>query len=549
MSRWGRHRSRGVIAAGAVAVVAAVAGIAVLIAGRDDADSTQNGEAQPVAYREAVAGTWRRLNPLFAEPDSVDEDVTALVFSSLLRTGPDGAPVPDLAAELPTISEDGLTYVFRLRDATWHDGELLSSADVAFTIAAIQDPDFQGLPELAELWANVTVDTPDPLTVVFQLQQPYAPFAARAATIGILPAHLLGDLSATQLAGSAFNLQPVGSGPFRVESIDSGEGIFSAFEGYYNGEPQLDRIALDFYEDEEGALRAISGGDADALFLRDNVTADTLGIMREVPRTALTVFDGDAYLILYLNNNQAAFFLDPRVRQAISLALNRDSFAGSLFAGLARTSSSAVMPGSWAYEPEYDRTAPNLDEARRLLGDAGWQVSEQSGVLTREGTEFRITLRTDDDPTRVALADGVAEQLGAIGIRATIASTTLSVLESDFLVPREYDAAIAGWDQGPDPDPYAGWHSSQIGSAGLNFASFEDLVVDELITRARTSVDEVVREDFYGQFQEKWDELTPSVVLLYPQYLFAHPDGLEGLTEGALTSPAQRYFGIERWRR
>jgi ABC-type transport system substrate-binding protein len=142
-------------------------------------------EAEPKrggVYVEGVAGVPSRINPIFATFNTVDADLSALVFSSLVRLGPKGGIEPDLAASWK-VSPDGLTYVFQLRRGLyWHDGTPLDAEDVVFTIHLIQSSDFQGDPMLAELFREVEVSAPDPSTVQFRLSEPFAPFLAQGAT-------------------------------------------------------------------------------------------------------------------------------------------------------------------------------------------------------------------------------------------------------------------------------------------------------------------------------------------------------------------------------
>ena len=254
------------------------------------------------------------------------------------------------------------------------------------------------------------------------------------------------------------------------------------------------------------------------------------------------------YNVLYLNNAQAALFQDPVVRRAISLALDREGLGNRIFGGAAEPSSSPVTPGTWAYVKAHDTAQANTARARKLLEEAGWKAHPTTGILVKDGGEFRFTIRTDNDSARVQLATEVAQQLEPLGIRATVASTTFAVLRRDFLQERQYEAALAGWDQGADPDPYFGWHSSQMGTAGLNLANFEDIVSDELIAKGRTTNDMEVRKDAYQQFQDVWAEQSPSVILGYPKSLYAHTDSLKGVTQGVLFTAAQRFYDVQKWR-
>ena len=120
--------------------------------------------------------------------------------------------------------------------------------------------------------------------------------------------------------------------------------------------------------------------------------------------------------------------------------------------------------------------------------------------------EFRFTIRTDNDPTRVAVANEIARELEPLGIRATVASTTFRCLRRDFLQDRKYDAAVTGWDQGPDPDPYFGWHSSQTGPGRAQPRELRGRGFRRPYREGATNDDVDVRKDVYTQFQEVWGQ-------------------------------------------
>lgn len=501
-------------------------------------------------YVEVVPGTWQRINPLYASLNDVDQDLVALVFSGLVRLTPDGGVEPDLAESLPTVSADGRTYTFRLRSGLrWHDGEPVTSYDVAFTIRQVADPGYRGDPLLAEAWQTVKVDTPDERTVVLELEAPSAPFLARYATLGILPEHRLRGLTADALFDAPFNAAPVGTGPYRLVSLSSSEAVLEANPDYHLGRPRLDRLRFLFVSDTAAAIRAFRSGEADGVLLREplgesqRVELERLtGVQRLVPQRA-------AYLVLYLNNALANSFADQRVRQALSYAVDRAAVVRDALGGAATPSASPIPPGSWAYDPSFDRPVRDVERARQLLGEAGWRPHPTTGTLVREGVEFRVTIRTDNDPVRVAVAETLARQLDEVGIRATVASTTFAVLRRDFLQQRRYELALAGWDQGADPDPYFAWHSSQMGTAGLNIANFSDAVVDRLLETARTTNDLAIRRDMYRQLQEVWQTTVPSLVIAYPRYTYLLRNGIEAKVPELLPTPAQRFLRIAEWSR
>src|SRR3990167_1323194 len=165
---------------------------------------------------EGQVGSARFINPILTISQA-DEDISKLVYSGLMRSLPDGI-IPDLAQSYE-ISEDGTTYTFTLREgATFHDGTPVTADDVLFTVAAAQNPDIKS-PRRAD-WDGVQVSSPDARTVVFKLAHAYAPFIENAA-LGILPKHVWKDVPAAEFPFSPANTRPIGSGPFRIETVST----------------------------------------------------------------------------------------------------------------------------------------------------------------------------------------------------------------------------------------------------------------------------------------------------------------------------------------
>ncbi|MEO8538545.1 MAG: peptide ABC transporter substrate-binding protein [bacterium] len=525
-----------------VAVVAAAGALALRVSGNEGVVLTGGS-----SYVEGVSGTWQRVNPLFAPANEVDADLSQLVFSGLVRLAPDGQVIADLA-DVPQVTDEGRTYTFKLRkNLSWHDGQPVTSRDVSFTVRTLTDGDFGGDQSLAEGWRGAQIETPDDQTFIVHLRQASAPFLARSATIGIVPEHLLGSVAVKDLEDAPFNAAPVGTGPYKVESLDSREARLVANPQYHLGKPEVDHLTLRFYTDDASATRALQSGDVRGLLLRGEVTQGQLNDLAQIKDTKVDQLERSAQVLMYLNTTNT-LFRDQRVRQAISLGINRKAIVEKEFLGAATASVSPVAPNTWAYVAEYDKADQDLSQARTLLQEAGWVASPTTGILTKAGQEFRFTIRVDNDPVRFAIANEIAGQLTTLGIRASVASTTFTVLNLDYLVPRRYEAALATWEQGPDPDPYFGWHSSQMGTAGLNLANFEDPVTDELISKGRTSNDVEVRKDSYRQFQEIWQDLVPGVIVAYPHAVYAHADGLKNITTGVLFAGSTRFADVQKWR-
>ena len=511
-------------------LAALVGGIAALTAGwlAFGGDSPDRARQR---YVEGVVGSPDRVNPLLAGANRVDADLAALIFSGLTRLDGDGAPLPDLA-ERWEITPDGRTYTFHLRrDVFWHDGERFDAGDVAFTIGLLQDPDFTGTPDLAARWAIVQLLPVDEQTLILRLPEASASLLTQTA-IGILPEHLLAGAGAATLADAGFNRAPVGTGPYRLVRLDRDRARLERHTGYHLGIPQLEQLELRFHPDGAALTSAIEDGAVDGALI------DIAGPIGETHR--LLPLTEAGYLVLYINNRRAPLD-DAGLRRALVSAV--DPAEAPLAAGAGLPGEGPIVPGSWAYTP---LRLPNPVAAGALFDAAGWP-RDDDGRRSSEGVPLALEIATGDDPRRVALARLAAEQLRARGVSVELVVLPAERLFRERLEPRDFELLLFGWQQGADPDPYSAWHTSQI-AAGQNVAGFNDPASDRLLEAARATVDVAERLELYARFGERFVLAAPSLVLLYPQRLYALPRDLRGVDRGLLFTPASRFRDIHLWR-
>ena len=498
-----------------------------------------------VSYSEGVSGTVSRINPLFDSFNAVDSDVSALVFSGLTRLGPDGAVQPDLA-ESWDISDDGLTYTFHLRQrVTWHDGQPFTADDVVFTYNAIQDPAFKGDPDLGELFRNVTVTKVDDSTVSLRLVQPFAPLLARLA-VGILPAHLLDGLDAEGLYSAAFNQQPLGTGPFQVTEVASDHVDLAANSSYYFGEPSIDRFELRLYPDDASLLKALKQNEVQGAFFRTslssvdryNLATNHAWEVLQLPSTISTV--------LFFNNTEPPLE-DKNIRQALAYATDRAKIIIDSANDQGVLANSAIPNGTWAYSAVLDRYPFDPAEAGRLLDEDGWTLQE-NGVRANNGQELRLTIVTNDDPQRLAIAQAVAEGWSAIGIPTEVSTQGPTTLLQDTLTPRLFLVALYGFDSGPDPDPYPGYHTSQARPGGNNLSGFSNPEADLILQNARQTSDPADRLSLYRQFQEIFASELPTLPLFQRTYTYVIDRHLENVGLPVLFDSSSRFVNVREWR-
>lgn len=211
---------------------------------------------------EGVIGAPQLINPLLATTDT-DVALTTLVYSGLMKDTIDG-PTTDLASSY-NISPDGTVYTFILpTKLAWSDGKPLTSADIAFTI------ELESRLNPLSYWRTISVDTPNPTTVVLTLPRPDSDFLSRA-TLGIMPAHIWSTVPDEALTTAPENLKVVGSGPFKVVAVTTENEITTSLtlkrnEHYAHRRPYITKYRFSFFANEQELQEALRDGSIDIAF-------------------------------------------------------------------------------------------------------------------------------------------------------------------------------------------------------------------------------------------------------------------------------------------
>jgi len=514
--------------------------------------TSQSEDAHTSRWVEGVIGGANQINPLLAEANSTDADLVALIFNGLIRIDGDGTPLPDLA-ERWELTPDGRTYTFVLRDdIAWHDGPPVTTTDVAATIAYLQDPDFSGNLSLAAEWAPVDVFVIDERTVLLRLPDPSADFLTRLA-VGILPAHLFEGIAAADLATARANARPIGTGPYRLTSLNSERAQLERNTSYHRGAPHIEQLELRFYANATRQLEALAQGEIDAALRGEQPDPREGEVILAREELLATPLIRHAFTVLYLNNQRAPLD-NVALRRAIAASIDPTQIIRT--AGVrGLPGEGVIVPRSYLKlpEPEPNAAATITPTADTPLPDAvdAWAAAgyapNAAGRLERDGVMLSLELVTNADPARIRLAEAVADALDTAGVSIEVTPLPASDLLDRRLVPRDYELALFGWEANTDPDPYLGWHTSQISESGRNIAGYQDAASDALLEAARVTVDTGERRELYAAFEARFAERAASVILAYPSRLYVHPGNVEGFTPGLLFSPADRFRDIQLW--
>ncbi|MEK7170298.1 MAG: peptide ABC transporter substrate-binding protein [Patescibacteria group bacterium] len=504
--------------------------------------------------REGIIGSPRFVNPLLSLSNA-DRDLTTLVYSGLLRPTLDGRLVPDLAEGFK-ISEDGMSYTFRLRnDATFHDGKSVTADDVVFTIQKAQDPALKS-PKRAN-WEGVSVEKKDDRTIVLTLKQPYAPFLENT-TLGILPKHLWKDAGSEQFPFSPFNLDAVGSGPYTVAKMTrNASGIplsfeLSAFKDYAQGAPYIKRIFVYFYQSEKDLLAALARGEIGSVNTVTPQAAKGLEAQGfRIERTPLPRVFG-----VFFNQNQASVLAEKAVRQALALATDKKAVVDMVLFGYGVPIDSPIPPLILRQDSvEVTVAAERIAQANALLDKAKWVKNATTGMRERtkgkgkdaQTETLSFTLATGDVPELRESAELLKDMWRNIGVDVRVAVFESGDLNQNIIRPRKFDALLFGEIIGRDLDLFAFWHSSQRNDPGLNIAMYTNSKVDKWLEEARKTTDEERRIANYTSAIATITADAPAIFLYSPEFIYVLPKALKGFTLNRTTIPSERFLDVEHW--
>jgi peptide/nickel transport system substrate-binding protein len=503
-------------------------------------------------YSEALVGKFQRLNPILDYYNPADRELNRLLYSRMITFEERGIPKLELV-ETYGISQDGTIYNITLRpDVKWHDGKPLTTDDILFTINMIRDGDGVVPDDIRSFWTAIDVKTLSETTIQFRLEEPFAPFLDYLS-FGILPEHLLGNLSFEQMIDSSFNLQPVGSGPYKFEGLITENNqikgvVLKVNQDYFEKPPLIDQMVFRYYDTSSDALKAFQDG---LVLGISKVDSSILGDVLVNPDLSLYTAREPRLTLIFLNhkNLEVPFFQDVNVRKALLSGLNRQKMIDKVFFSQAIIADGPILPGTWAYYEGIQPVAFDSNLATQLIKDAGYVLGgENSTVRVKDGVEFRFELLYPDDDVHRQLAEMIQQNWEALGISVNIRGVAYSELINSYLNPRSYQAALIDLDLSltPDPDPYPFWDQVQA-TGGQNYSQWDNFVASDYLEQARITTNLIDRSLFYRNFQVVFEEDLPALPLFYPVYNFALSSQIQGVTVGPLFDTSDRFLTVKNW--
>ncbi len=476
-------------------------------------------------YIEGIVGQPALINPVNASSE-VDQDLVTILFSNLLQL-----------TESYRISDDNRTWIISLKkDLLWDDGQKLTADDVVFTIQTIQDPNANS-PAYND-WRDVLVERLDENEIRLTLKTPYAFFMDNLKALRPIPKHIFADIPITNFRLSNYNLEPVGSGPYKYFSFEKERSGFITkyqFEinpKFHGEKPYIENLSFRFFNNtddlinslNQGSTMAVGGLDIDVI---EKIKRDTEKFQINIPR----------YYALFFNLSDASPLIrNKEVRWALSLATDKNKIVSSALHNGAMIINGPIFPGLEGYNQEfYKKDTFDIEEAKKTLAGAGLKSTSTIDLVVP-----RISFLTDT-------ANIIKENWEVLGLKVNLITVDPSEVVSQYIKTRNYSAIIFGNILKSNPDIHSFWHSNERFYPGLNLSLYNNKEVDSLLESIQKENSPSTRQKKLTSLQQKITEDQPAIFLFSPSYYYMTTKNLNGFKPSFLASANDRFTDINKW--
>ena len=437
-----------------------------------------------------------RLNPILAN-DSASSEISDWLFNGLFKYDKNGNPIVDLAQSYEF--KDQTTLIIKLKEnVLWHDNTKFTAKDVIFTYEKIIDP--KVFNSIKSNFQQVkSVKALDDYTIEVIYSQAYFK-AIETWMVGILPYHLL--KCEENLMTSCFNQNTIGTGSDKLKEFKQGQDIeLIANDKYFEGRPNIDKILYQFLPDPNTSFLYLKQKKLDLGGLTP------IQIDRQIDndfKNKFTIIQKPSFAYSYLGFNlKNEKFKDIRIRQALSLAINRQEMVDILFFGYGKICNGPFLPDSFAYNENIKPITQDINKAKALLKDAGY---DENNPFT-----FELVTNTGND-TRINAAQILQYQLEKTGVKMSIKVMEWQAFLNTVVHPKKFQAVLLGWSLALMPDAFPLWHSSSSKLGGFNLVSYENEKVDKLIEQGSTTIN---RDELGNIYKEIFKIITDDLPYLF----------------------------------
>ena len=400
-------------------------------------------------------------------------EVNDLIYSRLVRQDDAGQPSPELATSW-TSNADATEWTLTLQpDVTFHDGSAFDAADVAYSLSRIEDPELAS-PVSAVLGFIDRVEVVDPMTVKILLEAPHAglPILLLDYRVRVIP----------EGSGPTIEDNPIGTGPFKVESFDpEGTTRLVANENYWEGRPLLDAIQFTAIPDSEARNQAMLAGQLDL----NTITRDQMASYADNPAFQVQSFPSGGWFGIVFRTDTAPFD-NPLVRRALRIAVDRQAMM-TLMVGETGGTVGCDTPVRADDPFRANLDCPqDIEGAKALLAEAGYP----------DGIDIEL-VTSDLEPGMVRFAEVYQAQVAPAGIRVSLKLAPADGYWDDVWMTAP--ASVTSWGERPaDQILNEAWRTG----SSWNESYYANAAYDQVLDQARASLDETASRALYVQAQE-----------------------------------------------
>jgi len=440
-----------------------------------------------------------RLNPILAT-DSSSSEIANFIFNGLVKYDKDSKEiVGDLAEKF--YFEDNTTLIFELKKGVkWHDGELFSAKDVLFTYETLISDNVSS-PYSAGFRFVENVSILNDYKIKVRYKKAYFK-ALETWMMGILPQHILKDEK--NLMNSKFNTNPIGTGAYKLERLEYSKNIIlSAFDEYFEGRAKIDKISFHVIADPMTRFLMLKSSQIDI------GSVEPMAYERQLHKDffeKFNIYEKISLSYTYLGFNlRKKKFQNPKVRQALSLAIDRKELVKILFFEHAKVCTGPFLPGSVAFNKDVTVPTQDIKEAKRLLEEAGYDEENPF--------EFEI-VTSNSSSIRPYAAQILQYQLKKAGVVVNLRVMEWQAFLNMVVFPHKFDTVLLGWGLSPTPDPYLFWHKDSDKKGGFNLIGYNNPKVNRMIEESQSMIDR-------KELGKKWREMFKIITQDNP-YLFLY---------------------------
>ncbi|AKM77870.1 MAG: Extracellular solute-binding protein [Candidatus Wolfebacteria bacterium GW2011_GWC2_46_275] len=483
-------------------------------------------------YVEGIVGQPIYINPIFAENNNPDNDLSQLFFANMRAI-----------AEKVEMGEDGRTFTIRLKgDIAWQDNQPLTADDIIFTLQLIQDPDVGS--SLAAAWKGVQINRISERELQIIAPTTYSFFENTLLSLQPIPKHLFESIPPANIRLSDYNREPIGSGPYKFDSFEKRrDGFITQItakknDKYFGNHAYIETLIVRFYQNEPDAVEALNDGDIDGMAIIDPKNFDGVSIPSRIHKLEMP-----RYYAVFPNSFANPILTPMSMRTALDLAIDKVAITQEIFGENAVMITDPIPPftpetqGVQEYSPE---------KASAILEEYGWRMTD-SGIREKDGERLEFILTVYPTPFLEQTAEILKKQWKVVGIDVQVHIASAHNFNSEVIKPRNYELLLFGNNYGKNLDPYSFWHSSQKLAPGLNLSVYSNKDVDKFIDVVRTDFDPASRAIGMGQIEPVIMEDKPAVFLYSPYYLYVSNKSLKGFDVPSIGTPSERFTLIDTW--